>query len=74
MGLVSLLAATAEEGHSEAPFLIAGSVLAAFAVAVSVIGFMRPSWPGTDGAARAVIGVGTVLVVVAAAMVIYIAG
>jgi hypothetical protein len=73
MGLISLLAAAEEGGHSEAPFLIAGSLLAAFAVLVSVVGFTRPSWPGSDGAARGVIGVGAILVVIAGALVVYIA-
>jgi hypothetical protein len=74
MGLVTLLAATEEAHRSEAPFFIAGGLLAAFAIAVSVVGFTRPSWPGTDGAARGVMSVGAVLVIAAAALAVYVAG
>jgi hypothetical protein len=72
MGLVTLIAAAAEEGHhSETPFFIFGSVLAVFAVAVSVVGFTRPDWPSSDGAARGVMGLGGTLVVIVAGLVIW---
>ena len=75
MGLVTLLAATAEEGHrSEAPFFIFGILLAVFAVAISVVGFMRPQVPGSDGATRGVIGVSVALVLVVAGLMIYVSG
>jgi hypothetical protein len=71
MGLVTLIAAAEEGGHSETPFFILGIALVVFAVAVSVVGFMHPEWPGSDGAARGVIGVGGTLVVIVAAVVIW---
>ena len=72
MGLISLIAA-AEEGHrSETPFFIFGIALALFAVAISVVGFMRPEFPGSDGATRGVIGLGATLVIIVAALVIYV--
>jgi hypothetical protein len=71
MGLVTLIAAAEEGGHSETPFFIVGLLLAAFAVVVSVAGFTRPSFPGSDGAARGVISLGAVLVVVVAGLVIW---
>ena len=71
MGLVTLIAATGG-GNSETPFFIFGIALAVFAVAISVLGFMRPDFPGSDGAARGVIGLGATLVVITAGLVIYI--
>jgi hypothetical protein len=75
MGLLTILAATeaAAEEHSETPFFVAGILLAVFAVVISVIGFTRPSFPGTDGAARGVMGLSAVLVVATMAMIVYIA-
>jgi hypothetical protein len=76
MGLLTILAATAEhaaEEHSETPFFVAGIMLAVFAVVISVVGFTRPDFPGSDGAARVVIGAGSALVLLTMAMIIYIA-
>jgi hypothetical protein len=66
MGLLTVIAAAEE--HSEAPFIIAGIVLAVFAVLISAVGFTRPQFPGNDGAARGVMGLGLVLVVLTMAM------
>ena len=53
----------AEEEHkSEAPFFIAGAVLVAFAIAISVFGFKRPDFPDNAGAARGVMALSVVLV------------
>jgi hypothetical protein len=71
MGLVTLIAAAEEGHHSETPFFILGLLLAGFAVLVSVVGFTRPDFPGSDGAARGVIGLGAVLVVVTAGLVVW---
>jgi hypothetical protein len=73
MGLITVLAAVEESGHSETPFFIAGGLLAAFAVLISALGFTRPDFPGTAVAQRAVIGTGATLVVLTMAMIIYIA-
>jgi hypothetical protein len=62
MDLVTLLAAAAEEHRSETPFYIAGGVLAAFAVIISIVGFVRPSFPSGNGGTRAVMGVSVLLV------------
>jgi hypothetical protein len=70
MGLVTLIASETE--HSEAPFFIVGIALVVFAVAISVLGFTRPQFPGSDGAARGVTGLGAALVVLTLVFVIYI--
>jgi len=73
MGLLATIIAAAEEGErSETPFFIFGIALALFAVAFSVLGFTRPNFPGSDGAARGVIGVGATLVVIVGGLVIYV--
>jgi hypothetical protein len=73
MGLLTIIAATAaEEEHSEAPFIIAGIVLALFAVLISALGFTRPQFPGSESGARGVIGLGAVLVLLTLTMVIVI--
>jgi hypothetical protein len=73
MGLITVLAAAAEAGRSEAPFFIVGGLLAAFAVLISALGFARPDFPGTAVAQRGVIATGATLVVLTMAMVVYIA-
>jgi hypothetical protein len=70
MGLVTLIAS--ESANSETPFFIVGIALVVFAVAISVLGFTRPQFPGSDGAARGVMGVGAGLVVLTLVFVIYI--
>jgi hypothetical protein len=60
--LTVLATAEGAEETSKAPFYIAGGVLAAWAVLVSLAG-MRGSFPRSDGAARAVMGVTALLVV-----------
>jgi hypothetical protein len=72
MGLLTVIAAAAEEESSEAPFFIAGIVLAVFAVLISVVGFMRPQFPGSGGAARGVMGRSAVLVLLTMAMTIVV--
>ena len=60
------LLATAAEGAAETsktPFYVAGLVLTAFALVVSAIGIRgHERWPGSRGTARAVMGLGVVLV------------
>jgi hypothetical protein len=57
-----LLAATdAEAETSKTLFYVAGGALAAWAVAISVLGFVRPAFPGSGTAARAVIAVSVAL-------------
>jgi hypothetical protein len=72
MGLLAIIAATAEEESSEAAFLIAGAILAVFAVLISVLGFTRPQFPGSESGARGVIGLSAVLVLLTMAMTIVI--
>jgi len=74
---VSFILAAAEraaEEHrkSEVPFFLAGGVLASFAVLISVFGFKKPDFPGSEAAARGVMALGTVLVATAMAMIIYV--
>jgi hypothetical protein len=61
MDLPTILAAAAEESHDETAFLVVGSVLAAFAVLVGVLGIVRHDLPA--GLTNALMGVGAVLVV-----------
>jgi hypothetical protein len=58
---------------SEVPFFIMGSLLAVFAVAISVFGFKRPDFPTTAAAARGVMSAGVVLVLAAISTAIYVA-
>ena len=65
MDLLTIVAAAAEgaahESHDATPFYIAGGALAVFAVIVGVLGIKRPSLP--EGPNRAIMAIGTVLVV-----------
>jgi plastocyanin len=58
--LIPVLAAAGEK--SKTAFYIAGGVLAAWAVIVSVVGVTRPGFPGGQTGERAVIGVSVLLV------------
>jgi hypothetical protein len=64
-----LLLATAAEGAepSKMPFFIAGGLLAAWAVLVSLIGLRSPDFPRGNGAARGVMAITAVLMVAAMA-------
>jgi hypothetical protein len=73
MGLVTLIAAAEESSHSETPFYVVGIALAVFAVLISVVGFTRPDFPGSEAVARAVMSVGAVLVVLTGGMIVYVA-
>src|SRR5204863_4299855 len=57
--LVPVLAAAGEK--SKTAFYVAGAVLAAWAVVVSVVGVTRPGFPGGMPGQRAVIGVSVLL-------------
>jgi hypothetical protein len=64
----------AEEHHkSEAPFFVAGLLLAVFAIAISVFGFKRPDFPATAAAARGVMAAGSLLVAMAIGTAVYVA-
>jgi hypothetical protein len=72
MGLLTaVIAATTEAGKSETPFFIVGSLLAIFAVFISVVGFTRPAFPNGATGSRAVIGAGATIVVVTMGIVIW---
>ena len=64
--LVPVVAAAGEK--SKTAFYIAGGVLAAWAVLVSVVGVTRPGFPGGLTGQRAVIGISASLVVLTVAM------
>jgi plastocyanin len=74
MGLAdlhSLLPVLAAAGQkSKTPFYVAGGVLAAWAVAVAVVGVTRPGFPGGRTGERAVIGVSGLLVALTVTMAI----
>jgi len=61
MDLVTLLAAAAGESHNDTPFLVVGSILAAFAVLVGALGIARHTM--SDALANAIMGIGALLVV-----------
>ncbi len=64
----------AGEAHkSETPFFVAGAILVAFAILISVVGFKKPDFPGTAAAARAIMAVSTTLVVATVASAVYVA-
>ena len=72
MGLLTaVIAATTEAGKSETPFFIVGSLLAIFAVFISVVGFTRPAFPNGVTGSRVVIGAGATIVVVVMGIVIW---
>ena len=58
--LIPVLAAAGEK--SKTPFYVAGAVLAAWAVIVSLVGVTRPGFPGGRSGERAVIAVSVLLV------------
>ena len=71
MDLVTILAETAaHESKDSTLFYVIGGLLALFAVLVGIAGIKRPEWQ--DGAARAVMGVGAVLVVATVASAIIV--
>jgi hypothetical protein len=61
-----------EEHKSELPFFVAGGLLAAFAVAISVVGFKRPDFPGSAGAARGVMALSATIVLATLASIVYV--
>ena len=64
--------AAGEEHKSETPFFIMGAVLVVFAVLISVVGFKKPDFPATAGAARGVMAVSVALVAAAAFSIVYV--
>jgi hypothetical protein len=63
--VLELLATAAEGGEetSKVPFYVAGLALTAFALIVAAIGIRgHERWPGSRGTARAVMGLGMLLV------------
>jgi hypothetical protein len=64
-----LVLAASAEGHetSKTAFYLAGGVLAAFAVALSLLGLSRPDFGGTAAASRGVMAVAALLVLAAMA-------
>jgi plastocyanin len=50
-------------GPSKVPFYVAGSVLAAWAVALALLGMARPGFPSSAGASRGVMALSALLVV-----------
>ena len=70
-GLLTLIATG---GASKVPFYVSGGVLAAWAVALSVIGLRRPEFPGTQAASRATMAITAVLVLATMATAVTTAG
>ena len=66
ISLAFLLAST-EEAGSALPFYVTGLGLAVFAVVVSAVGIKRPGFVSGEGAARGLMALSVVLVVLAMA-------
>jgi hypothetical protein len=64
--------AGAEHEKSETPFFVAGAILVAFAMLISVFGFKRPDFPGNAGAARGVMALSVTLVAAAMISIVYV--
>ena len=64
--MLTLILASAEP--SKVPFYIAGGLLVAWALGLSVVGLTRPAFPGNERGARGVIVVSVVLMLFAMAM------
>ena len=65
---IVVAAVEGEEEHSKTLFYVAGAVLAAFAVLISLLGIGRiGSFPASKGQARGVIGLAALLVLAAMA-------
>jgi hypothetical protein len=72
--IIAQAAEVAHEAHrSEAPFFVAGGLLAGFAVLISVFGFTRPDFPSSAVAARGIMALSAVLVAGATSMAVYVA-
>jgi len=66
--VATLVMAVDEHEPSKTPFYLGGGVLALWAVVLGFIGLRSDSFPGTDGAARGVMGISVFLVAIAIAM------
>ncbi len=64
--MIHLLIAAGEP--SKVPFYIAGGALVVWAVVLAAVGLNRPTFPGNERGARAVMGVSFVLAAAAIAM------
>ncbi|MBW3609754.1 MAG: hypothetical protein KY463_15745 [Actinobacteria bacterium] len=71
-GATSEHAAAAEEHHDETPFFIMGAILVAFAVAISIVGFKKPDFPSSSGAARGIMALSVALVAATAFSIVYV--
>jgi hypothetical protein len=75
MLLSTILAAAevaAEHHKDETPFFVAGAVLAAFAVLISIVGIRNPDFPSDQGTARGVMGLSVMLVLAAMVAIVYV--
>lgn len=59
--MIDLLVATTEAESPKTLYYVAGSALALFAIGISIVGFMRPSFPSSSLQSRAVIAVAIAL-------------
>jgi hypothetical protein len=61
-----------EHEKSEAPFFVAGALLVAFALAISVIGMKKPDFPSDAGQTRGVMAVSVLFVAAAMIAIVYV--
>jgi hypothetical protein len=67
-----LILAAEEVEKSKTPFYLAGSLLVAFAIVISVVGFKRPDFPADTATARGVMALGATLVAATALAILYV--
>jgi hypothetical protein len=81
MSVLATILATAEAGaehaaeheeKSELPFFVIGGLLAAFAVSISVVGYKRPDFPSSEGAARGVMVFSVTIVLATMITIVYV--
>jgi hypothetical protein len=67
-----LILAAEEVEKSKTPFYLAGSLLVAFAIVISVVGFKKPDFPADTATARGVMALGATLVAATALAILYV--
>ena len=64
--------AAEEHEKSETPFFLLGGLLTLFAILISVVGFKKPDFPDSAGAARGVMALSVTLVAAAMISIVYV--
>jgi hypothetical protein len=72
MILSTFIFAAEEAEKSKTPFYLAGALLVAFAIVISVTGFKKPDFPADAATARGVMALGATLVAATALAILYV--